>query len=326
MSKILDFAGRHTRITVIQAENPDADSLGSALALEEILPNSEVSLYCPVQIPKYLRYLPGWDRVVDEFDFSADAAIIVDTAAKVLLSKLLEKPAIADFLQHKPILVIDHHETEPDLPFEFEGIIASVESTTRLIFEDVGKTNITAIAAQHLLAGLMSDTLGLSTADSRAESFRLAADLIDCGANVYDLEQERFRLMKKSQRILSYKADLIKRVEYHLGGRLATVLIPFDDIQQYSDEYNPNVLILDELRMVEGVEVAIALKTYPDGKLTGKLRASLPIAEELAAAFGGGGHSYAAGFRVYEDYNTFLPELIQKTADLLDGNAGREGS
>ncbi|MCL2001901.1 DHH family phosphoesterase [Candidatus Saccharibacteria bacterium] len=329
MSQILSFANKYQRITIIQAENPDADSLGSALALESALDaalaaGTDITLYCPVQIPKYLRYLSGWDRVTDDFDVKADAAIIVDTASKVLLSKLLEKPEIAHFLQHKPILVIDHHETSPDLPFSFEAIVAPAESTTRLVFADLADRSpdlpdvITPSAAQNLLAGLMGDTLGLTTASVGASSFRLAADLIDKGANINQLEQARHELMKKSQRILRYKADLIQRVEYHLDGRLATVLIPFDDIQAYSDEYNPNVLILDELRLVEGVELAIAIKTYPDGKLTGKLRAAKPVAEELASAFGGGGHPYAAGFRVYEDYSAFMPELINKAADILD--------
>ncbi|MDR0979725.1 MAG: DHH family phosphoesterase [Candidatus Nomurabacteria bacterium] len=320
MSKILEFAKQYERVIIIQAENPDADSLGSALALEGALPNREVSLYCPVQIPKYLRYLQGWGRVSDEFDFRAEAAIIVDTAAKILLSKLLEKPEIASFLQNRPILVIDHHETEPDLPFDFTGLIAATESTTKLIFDDLvdGNDRITPEVAQNLLAGLMSDTLGLTTANVGAETYRTAAGLLDLGADINKLEQDRHELMKKSQKILRYKAELIQRVEYHLGGRLATVLIPFEEIREYSDEYNPNVLILDELRLVEGVEVAIALKTYPDGKLTGKLRASKPVAEELAAAFGGGGHAYAAGFRIYEDYAAFLPELIAKTDELLE--------
>jgi nanoRNase/pAp phosphatase (c-di-AMP/oligoRNAs hydrolase) len=132
------------------------------------------------------------------------------------------------------------------------------------------------------------------------------------------MEERRREFSKKSPRILDYKADLIKRVEYHLDGRLATVLIPFEDIQEYSDEYNPNVLILEELRLVEGVEVAVAIKTYPDGKLTGKIRSSKPIADQLAGFFGGGGHPYAAGFRIYEDYQATLPELIGATMKLLD--------
>jgi phosphoesterase RecJ-like protein len=324
MSVILGFAKQYARVTVIQAENPDADSLGSALALEGALPNAEVSLYAPVQIPKYLRYLHGWDRVTDSFDFKADAAIIVDTSAKILLSKLLERPEIANFLTSHPVLVIDHHETEPDLPFDYEAIIKPVVSTTKLIFDDLATDTTERISpetARNLLAGLMSDTLGLTTANVDAEAFQLAARLLEKGADINELEQDRHELMKKSQRVLRYKADLIERVEYHLDGRLATVLIPFDDIQKYSDEYNPNVLILDELRLVEGVEVAVAIKTYPDGKLTGKLRATKPVAEELAARFGGGGHPYAAGFRVYEDYTAFMPELIGQTADLLDAAA-----
>ena len=53
------------KIIVIQAENPDGDSIGSAIALEDILGalGKEVFLYCPVAIPKYLRYVAGWDRV-----------------------------------------------------------------------------------------------------------------------------------------------------------------------------------------------------------------------------------------------------------------------
>ena len=78
------------------------------------------------------------------------------------------------------------------------------------------------------------------------------------------------------------------------------------------------MLILEELRLVEGVEIAVAIKTYPDGKLTGKIRASKPIADQLAGYFGGGGHPYAAGFRIYEDYNSVLPELIGATMKLLD--------
>ena len=57
------------------------------------------------------------------------------------------------------------------------------------------------------------------------------------GANISELEDRRREFMKKSPRILDYKADLIKRIEYSLDGELATVHIPWDDIKEYSDEY-----------------------------------------------------------------------------------------
>ena len=135
-----------------------------------------------------------------------------------------------------------------------------------------------------------------------------------------DLEERRREFMKKSPRILDYKADLIKRIDYSLDGELATVHIPWDDIREYSDEYNPNVLILEELRLVEGVKVAVAIKTYPDGKVTGKIRCGVGsgIAEKIAGYFGGGGHPYAAGFRTYDtNYEEVLADLVNIIPGLL---------
>lgn len=308
-----DFIKDKTKICVIQAENPDGDSLGSALALEEILSDKEISLYCPVDIPKYLRYFDGWSRVTNEFDFNADGYIIVDTATEVLLSKLLEDSAISDSLEKKPVLVLDHHETEGDLKFPHEKIIEVLPSCCSLIYKVAKDQNlkITKLASDMIFNGILSDTLGLTTPSVRAEDFDMVAELTRLGSSISELEERRKEFMKKSQRILDYKADLIKRIEYSLDGKLATIHIPWEDIHEYSDEYNPNVLILEEMRMVEGVEVAVAIKTYPDGKLTGKVRTSTPVADKVAGYFGGGGHQYAAGFRTYDlDYETCVKDLV----------------
>ncbi len=259
-----------------------------------------------------MRYFEGWSRVEQDFPYDADAIIIVDTAATVLLSKLLDDTAIKNALYTKPVFVLDHHETEADLDFSYDGYIEPLSSCCALIYKVLQDQNISinAQCAENLLYGILSDTLGLTAQSVSSEDYRAAADLIDKGAAVADMEERRREFSKKSARILDYKADLIKRIEYHLDGVLATVLIPFEDIQEYSDEYNPNVLILEELRLVEGVEVAISIKTYPDGKLTGKIRTSTPIADKIAGYFGGGGHPYAAGFRVYEDYDEVIRELV----------------
>ncbi len=318
--KFSDFLQDKHSLCIIQAENPDGDSLGAALALEAALADKDISLYCPVDIPKYMRYFGGWSRVENEFPYRADGYIIVDTASSVLLSKLLNDGAIRNCLYSAPVFVIDHHETAADLDFSYDSIIESRSSCCALlyrIFKDQ-KIAIDALCAENLIYGIESDTLGLTAQSTVSDDFRAVAELIDCGANIADMENRRREFSKKSPRILDYKADLIKRIEYHLDGRLATVHIPFDDIQEFSDEYNPNVLILEELRLVEGVEIAVAIKTYPDGKLTGKIRAAQPIAEQVAGYFGGGGHPYAAGFRTYDtSYEEAVQDLISATMDAL---------
>lgn len=316
--KFTDFIKDKQSICVIQAENPDGDSLGSALALESALADKEVSLYCPVDIPKYMRYFEGWSRVDIEFPYRADGYIIVDTASTTLLSKLLNDGAIRNCLYSAPVLVIDHHETEADLDFNYDSIIETTSSCCALLYKIFKDQNITidALCAENLIYGILSDTLGLTAQSTTSDDYRAVAELMDDGAQIADMEERRREFSKKSPRILDYKADLIKRIEYHLDGRLATVHIPFDDIQEFSDEYNPNVLILEELRLVEGVEIAVAIKTYPDGKLTGKIRAMQPIADQVAGYFGGGGHPYAAGFRTYDTtYEEAVNDLISATMD-----------
>ena len=305
------------KIIVIQAENPDGDSLGSSLALEEILGDlgKQVILYCPVEIPKYMRYIHGWDRVVTDFDTSADLAIIVDTAADVLITKVLETPGVRHFLESHSVLVIDHHTTESNLTFDHTMLSDEAVATSEVIYGLANSNDwtINQQAAENMLAAILSDSLGLSTQNVTYRTFEVVAELHKLGAHSSVIEERRREFMKKSPEILAYKGELIGRIEYFLDGKLAVVHIPWEDIQKYSDQYNPSVLVLDEMRLVEGVELGVAVKTYPDGKVTGKLRGNLPIAETVAGFFGGGGHKYAAGFRAYEEYDTIVKELIDAT-------------
>ncbi|AKM79991.1 TPA: hypothetical protein DDX46_01525 [Candidatus Saccharibacteria bacterium] len=305
------------KIIIIQAENPDGDSLGSALALEEILGDlgKDVILYCPVEIPKYLRYILGWDRVVTDFDTSADLAIIVDTSADVLITKVLETPGVRHFLESHPVLVIDHHATKSNLTFDHTLLIDDAVATSEVIYRlaSDNKWAINAHAAECMLIAIMSDSLGLTTQNVSPNAFFTAGKLTELGASNAAIEERRREFMKKSPEILAYKGELISRIEYLLDGKLAIVHIPWEDIQKYSDQYNPSVLVLDEMRLVEGVQLGVAIKTYPDGKITGKLRGNLPIAETVAGFFGGGGHKYASGFRAYENYDTIVRELVEAT-------------
>lgn len=316
------------RIIVVQAENPDGDSVGSSIALEELLGDlgKSVTLYCPVAIPKYLRYIAGWDRITDEWSSDHDLAIIVDTSSETLLSKVLLMPGARHFLESHPVVVLDHHASVvSSLPFAHTMVMSKTAvSTGELIYEISKQAGWTPTkpAADAIYISIMSDSLGLTTQGTTSASFRVVADLLDAGTVPAELETLRRELMKKSPAILTYKGELIQRIEYYNDGRLALVHIPWNEIESYSDQYNPSMLVLDEMRLVEGVDVAVALKTYPDGKVTGKLRANTPVCDVIAGYFGGGGHPYAAGFRAHDSYDTIVKELIQATDKALSAGKG----
>lgn len=327
--EVQKLVGNAKHVVVIQAENPDGDSLGSSLALEAILSDmgKKVSMYCAVEMPKYLRYLKGWDRVQSDLPKEFDLSIIVDTGSKALLEKALA-PHNQARITKNPVIVIDHHATASDLPFETimvndDNVVATGELIFR-IAEEL-KWPLPADACDNLAISILSDSLGLVSEGTTAASIRTMASLVDKGANLSDIEARRRELMKKPAEILAYKGQLLQRVEYFLDGSLALVHIPWSEIEAYSDQYNPSVLVLDEMRLVEHVRIAIALKTYPDGKITGKIRANpdAKIAEAVAGYFGGGGHPYAAGFKVYnEDMQTIKNELVGAVDKILrDYNA-----
>ena len=323
---VKSFIDDAKRIVVIQPENPDADSLGSTIALEEMLGDmaKSVALFCPIAMPKYLHYIDGWARVDRDWTGKYDLAIIVDTSAEALLVKSLGTPGVRSFLETHPVLVVDHHieadEGGNDLPFPHEIVLDDhAAATSELLYDIASQLDwpINERAAEAMLASILGDTLGLSTQSVREQTITTVAKLMNLGAHPAVVETKRREYMKKPADILDYKADLIKRIEYHLDGRLATIHVPWEDIEQYSDRYNPSILVLDEMRLVEGVDVAIAIKTYPDGKLTGKIRANLPVGDQIAGFFGGGGHAYSAGYKIFEAYDRAMHELITATDKIL---------
>jgi phosphoesterase RecJ-like protein len=312
------------RIVVIQGENPDGDSIGSALALEEILGDlgKEVILYCAINIPTYLGYVKGWDRVTDEFPHDFDLSIIVDTASATLLERAIAPENLA-LISKRPSLVIDHHVTEGDIPFAHLAMVnATMVATGELIYtwtQQVG-WKVNQQASEHLAISILADSLGLVTENTTSHSIRAIADLVDGGASLSVIDNRRREFMKKSPEILEYKGRLLQRIEYYNDGALSLVHIPWEEITEFSHQYNPSVLVLDEMRLVNDVRVAIALKTYPDGKITGKIRCNSgsKVAEQIAGYFGGGGHAYVAGFRTYSgNYEDVKHDLIRAVDRIL---------
>lgn len=182
MGKLIDGA---SKIVIIQADNPDGDSLASALALEQILGDldKEVVLYCGVDVPRYLRYMSGWDRVTSELPTNFDASIIVDTSSLMLLETLQKSDKIS-WVSSKPCIVIDHHVSPSTVYFASSYLIRQAVSTTELIYvlaEALGY-DVNEDAANLLSIGILSDSLGLTSESVTVDAVKILADLIEKGA------------------------------------------------------------------------------------------------------------------------------------------------
>lgn len=323
--QILDGA---QRVVVLQADNPDGDSLGSALALEHILGDmgKEPILYCGVDMPPYLTYLPGWDRVSKDLPKQFDASIIVDTGADSLFENL-ERSGQKVWIKAKPVIVLDHHATEASI--DFANVICNppAVATGEVIYELAHQLDwpLNKSAKEMIATAIMSDSLGLVTEATSARSIHIIAELVEGGVSLAALEHKRRELMRKSPAIVHYKGELLQRVEYYADNQIATVTIPWKEIEEFSPLYNPSMLVLEDMRMTTGTHIAIAFKLYKDNRVTAKIRANVgyPIAGKLAEHFGGGGHPYASGFKVQngQPFNEIKSECISLATQLLSNLA-----
>jgi phosphoesterase RecJ-like protein len=314
-------------IVIMQADNPDADSLGSALALEHILGDlgKKTWLYCAVDMPGYLHYLPGWDRVNNELPSTIDLSIIVDASTITLFEKF-EQSVNRGWVASKPCIVLDHHQGVSNLiPFATVMINDATKSSAGEVIYSLSRDCgwvISLPAQECVLTAILGDTQGLSNNLARPATYRIVADMIDAGIDRPKLEDARREFSKMPLEIFRYKADLIARTELSADGRLATVTIPYQEIKEYSPLYNPAPLIQGDMLQTRGVRATVVFKVYQDGRITGAIRCNPggAIGVELAEHFGGGGHPYASGFKVVDGrpFNELKSECIQFATELLD--------
>lgn len=315
------------KVVIIMADNPDGDSIASGLALEHILGDmgKDVHLYCGVDLmPNHFAHLPGWDRVSKELPSSFDLSIMVDCSV-IRLLELLDKTGQLGWVKSRPMIVLDHHDLESDV--DFAKVIYNQHSavaTGEVIYEIASTLQwpLSLEAKNMLAASILSDSLGLMTEGTTARSIEIIAALVKDGVKLFELEDARRMLMKKSPDLLKYKGRLIERIEYYSDDRIATVTIPWEEIEAYSHAYNPSMLVLDEMRYVENVRVAVAFKLYNNGRITAKIRCNSngPIAAELARSFGGDGHKFASGFKITDkqDFASVKAACIARATELLD--------
>lgn len=323
--KIRDILDEAKSIVVIQADNPDIDSLASALALEDILgeQGKEVHLYCGVDLPSYLHYLHGWGRVSKDMPKQFDASIIVDTASDSLLEQL-DKNGTKGWVAARPSIVIDHHATEATISFASVLCHQPAVATGEILYELSQQLNWPlSQSTKNLIAmAILSDSLGLMSQSTTSRTIHIIAELVEAGVNLPELESARRETLNREPELIHYKGELLRRVEFHDGDRIATVYIPWEEIEKYSPLYNPSMLVIDDMRLGKGTEVAIAFKIYRDGKVTAKIRCNYGwgMADKLAEHFGGGGHPLASGFKITDgrSYEDIKKETIEVASKLLD--------
>ncbi len=300
LTAVADALRAHDKFLVVTHENPDGDALGSLLsttmALRQLGKDVHMFLAGAAPIPREYAFmqLDGLLRDLPE-DVGERVLVAVDCAKADRIG-----PDPAPVERTKLVIDIDHHHDNSRFG-TINLIVANASSTgevLRDVFAELG-VEITPEIAEPLYIALVTDTGRFQYTNTTPKALRLAAELVDAGADVHAVFQQVYESVEFAK--LKLLARALDRATIHEGGRIVVSYLLRGDFAEVGAVEPYSEGVIDYLRAVEGAELAVLIREPPrsDGPTRRvSLRASVDELDVslIARGFGGGGHRQAAGF------------------------------
>jgi phosphoesterase RecJ-like protein len=298
---VVEALRTHERFLVVTHENPDGDALGSMLGATLGLRSLGKDV---------LMYLAGASPLPAEYGFMPLAEVLReppgDAGERMLLALDCANerrlgPGSAQLLSGAPLVVdVDHHHDNSRFG-AVNLVVADASSTAEIVRDLLAALGVelTPEIAEALYIGLVTDTGRFQYANTTPKALRLAADLVDAGADVHGVFKQVYETVQFAK--LKLLARALERARVYEGGRLVVSYLLGSDFADVGAEEPYSEGIIDFLRQSEGSEL-VALIREPPTNGGPSHRVSLRSSSDdldvsaIARKSGGGGHVQAAGF------------------------------
>src|SRR5918995_7377664 len=299
LDAIVDAIRGHDRFVLTTHENPDGDALGSLLAaklaFDQLGKDTVMALHGDASLPSEYAFMPLEDlrRRWPE-----------DVAERVLLAlDCANESRIADpeVLGRVPLSInLDHHHD--NTRFGRINLVVPDASSTGEVLRDLFReldVELTPDIAEALYIALVTDTGRFQYTNTTPKTLRLAAELVEAGADVHRVFQGVYENVQFAK--LKLLARALERAQVLEGGEIVVSYLVRDDFEAVGATEPYSEGIIDVLRSVEGSLVSALIREPPrDGgpARKGSLRSSVDEIDVSAIArkSQGGGHRAAAGF------------------------------
>ncbi len=298
IEKVLVLIGESKRVLITSHQNPDGDALGSMLALglglEKI--GKDVVFYSKDGVPEILEFLPHSDKIVNSIngiESSFDIAFAVDCTSTSRAGAEFEEYAKSE--NCKNVVIVDHHETtgaDADL-----RLLDQAASSTGMIIYRVLKSlavEMDESISENIYTTIVSDTGSFSYSNTNSETLRVAAELVDSGADPSKISQALYE-NEPLRKIELFKL-VIPTLDMTEDKKIASIFVDKDMFQKTGATREDTEGMVNIPRSIKGVKVAILFRQEGDSewKISLRSKGSVNVAK-IAEGFGGGGHAGAAG-------------------------------
>ncbi|BDW93250.1 MULTISPECIES: bifunctional oligoribonuclease/PAP phosphatase NrnA [Flavobacteriaceae] len=311
-------------IVIVPHRNPDGDAMGSCLGLSGFLKTKghNVRVVSPNDYPKFLKWMPGNDEVINFERENPKAKEAIENASVIFtldfndfsrvgqMASALQE-ATADFI------MIDHHQQ----PSDYAKVTYSdvtMSSTCEMVYNFIdflGETNgIDADIATNLYTGIMTDTGSFKYRSTSSKTHRVVADLIDKGADNMAIHQEVFDTNSPSRLHLLGVAlsNMVILPDY----RTAYITLTQDELDQHDFKKGDTEGFVNYGLTLEGIVFAVIfIENREEGiiKISFRSVGDFSVNEFAREHFNGGGHNNAAGGRS----ETNMEETLSKFNTIL---------
>lgn len=298
----------HQRFAVLSHIRPDGDALGSQLALTlslELL-GKEVATWNEDGLLEKYSFLPGGARLTrpPANPQDVDVAIALDTATQNRLGLAGE-----GVRQAKIWMNIDHHQSNPGYG-DLVHIDPTAPATGQILFEllESQQFPMNPAIAENLFVAISTDTGSFQYPNTSARTFEIGAHLLRAGVNVGRVSQLLYE--NYPRRRIELLRELLGTMRFEANGQIASFSLSLNVAHQLGVKAEDTEGLIDHLRALHGVIVAIFFEELIDGKVRVSIRSKSEDVDVSAICqkFGGGGHKLAAGTRV----RGTLPEVEQR--------------
>lgn len=302
--------GAAQRILVICHIRPDGDAIGSLLGLGLALQaaGKSVQMVCADGVPASLRHLDGSQQIIDQPKGEFDAICVVDCSDLKRTGNVLDG-------HPQPDINIDHHIT--NLEFARINLIdAEAVSTTQILADMLPELGlpITESVASALLNGLVTDTIGFRTPNVTPFTLRLAAELMEKGANLPEL-YFRSLVGRSFEAARLWGAGLS---QLQKEGRVVWCALTRADRKAAGYPGKDDADLVNVLSAIEDTEIAIVIveQNASKVKVSWRSQGNIDVAQ-VAMQFGGGGHPAAAGAEIQLPMQEAIPMILEATQSAL---------
>lgn len=320
-SEIARAFHEHQTFAVLSHVRPDGDALGSQLALALSLKQlgKDVRIWNEDGMLEKYSFLPRAELITKPPSAAedVDVGVALDTAIQNRLGT-----ALAAIRSAKIWINIDHHPSNPAYG-DLVHVDPTAPATGQILFELIKSERLpfNREIAENLYVAISTDTGSFQYPNTTARTFEIAAELVHAGVDVGRVSQQLYE--NYPRRRVELLRELLRTMHFEGGGRVASFSLSRETAAELGVLPEDNEGLIDHLRAIRGVVVAVFFEELAEGKVRVSMRSKSETADVCAICqkFGGGGHTLAAGARVRGTPKEVEQRVLEAICDVVACNS-----